>query len=153
MYAEAGYATLELQSALDTNHLWFFGCSEECNACSLFLQCLLAKVHSYIFVWKPLSELWDIFLHNFPAVFYASGYLVFVDNDVSDKSVTGRNEHIWSLSGLAPWRWWHDIWGMYMYSLVLYYLRPQKRCNSGFRLSQTSLSSTKFIEKVISIWL
>ena len=36
---------------------------------------------------------------------------LFADHDVSDKSITGRNEHVWSLPGLAPWRWQHDIRG------------------------------------------
>jgi hypothetical protein len=31
---------------------------------------------------------------KFPAVSYSSFFLVFADKDVSDKSVTGRNEHV-----------------------------------------------------------
>lgn len=79
-----------------------FGCSEVYNACSLFLQCLLAKVDIY----DVICSL-DIYIQlsdhlNFPAVSYSSFSLVFADNDVSDKSVAWGNEHVRSLPGLAP---------------------------------------------------
>ena len=43
----AGHATLELQSALYASQI-IFSCKGEYNACSLFLQCLLAKVDHYV---------------------------------------------------------------------------------------------------------
>jgi hypothetical protein len=43
----AGHATPELQSALYASQI-IFSCNGEYNACSLFLQCLLAKVDHYV---------------------------------------------------------------------------------------------------------